>query len=142
MPFRISRDNRHLELLFSASLDNIDRAAETVKEFLLDTGLTQLSFDVLLGLRESLNNAVINGSRGGCRIDRNKNVACRLKRLPDRLMIEVEDEGEGFDWRAHLGKEPPPMEEESGRGLPILERYFETIWFNDKGNRLVLMKLL
>jgi serine/threonine-protein kinase RsbW len=92
---------------------------------------------VVLGLREALNNAVIKG----CHQNEIKNVNYNLRFETDRLIMEVEDEGEGFDWQRYLGKEPPILAE-SGRGLPIMEQFFEMIWFNEKGNKVVLIKFI
>lgn len=137
MTFRISQNTHRIDLAFSATLANVDRATDTTKAFLVSAGLEKQVFAILLGLREALNNAVVKG----CGQNRRKTVVCHLEHQPDRLILKVEDEGHGFDWRRHLGKRPAPTAE-TGRGLPILERYFETIWFNEKGNKLVLVKFL
>ena len=137
MTFQVSQNRRRIDLAFSATLANVDQAADITKVFLIKAGLEKPAFGILLGLREALNNAVVNGND----LNRHKTVVYHLEHQRDRLILKIEDEGRGFDWRQHLGKEPTPTEE-SGRGLPILERYFETIWFNEKGNKLVLIKLI
>jgi len=137
MAFSVSKNRSRIDLAFSATLENVDRAAEAAKQFLLVNGLEKHAFAILLGLREALNNAVLKGA--GQRPD--ATVRCRVRHRPDRVVLEVEDQGKGFQWRRHLGKSIPALME-SGRGILILERYFETIWFNEKGNRLILVKLL
>jgi anti-sigma regulatory factor (Ser/Thr protein kinase) len=137
MKFQISQKRQRIDIAFSATLVNVDRAADTTKSFLIDAGLEKQVFGILLGLREALNNAVLKGSQQ----NRHKTVLYHIEHQRDRLILKVEDEGEGFDWRRHLGKQLMPTEE-TGKGVPILERYFETIWFNEKGNKLVLVKLL
>ena len=135
--FSVAQKNSRLDLSFSASLENIDRAAQSAKEFLIAEGLDRWSFDILLGLREALNNSVVKG----CGTNRKKTVSCQIERRSDRILLRVEDEGEGFDWRRRMGNTPEPLAE-SGRGIAIFERYFETVWFNEKGNKLALVKLL
>jgi serine/threonine-protein kinase RsbW len=137
MTIKISQNRRRIDLAFSATLANVDKVAEITKVFLIKAGLEKLAFGILLGLREALNNAVVKGSDS----NRHKTVVYHLEHQRDRLILRVKDEGQGFDWRKHMGKEPAPTGE-SGRGVPILERYFETIWFNEKGNKLVLIKLI
>ncbi len=52
--------------------------------------------------------------------------------------MQVEDEGEGFGWRACMGKAPQSMGG-TGRGLTIMKRYSESITYNETGNNLVLI---
>src|ERR1700743_102080 len=56
------------------------------------------SFSAELLLREALTNSVLHGSSG----DPRKRISCSLRAKPDRLIIAIQDEGEGFDWRAAL----------------------------------------
>jgi len=137
MTFQISQNKHRIDLAFSATLANVDRAADMTKSFLINSGLEKQVFGILLGLREALNNAVLKG----CKQNRRKTVLYNIEHQRDRLILKVEDEGNGFDWRQHMGKNPIPTME-TGRGVPILEKYFETIWFNEKGNKLVLVKFL
>ena len=137
MTFDSTQNKNQLAITFSARIDHVDRAADETKRFLASFGLDRQFFDVVVGLREALNNAVIRG----CDQDQTKNVNYKMQYETDRLIVEVEDEGEGFDWQRYLGKEPPVLAE-SGRGLPIMEQYFEMIWFNETGNKVVLVKFL
>jgi serine/threonine-protein kinase RsbW len=137
MTFQLSQKRRRIDLSFSATLGHVDQAADITKVFLIKAGLEKLAFGILLGLREALNNAVVKG----CGLNRRKKVVYHLEHRPDRLILKIEDEGRGFDWRQHLGKEPSPAVA-SGRGLPIFEQYFETVRFNEQGNRLILIKMI
>ena len=135
MVFNVSHNPRSVDLSFSATLENIDKAAEETKRFLRGVHAEKHAFDIVLVLREALANAVVDGSH----LDADKTVAYTLRLEDNNLVMEIEDEGEGFDWRSHLGKNPPPNAE-SGRGLAIMERYCQEVEFNDKGNKLVLRK--
>lgn len=70
-------------------------------------------------------------------------VTVLLQVTPERLIITVSDEGDGFDWRAHLG---PKDDDESalldvnGRGITIMQSAFDTVRYNDPGNTVTLIK--
>lgn len=135
MEFNISHRADGFDLSFSATLENVDQAALETKKFLSRVHAEQQAFDVVLVLREALANAVLDGNR----LDANKRVTFSLRLESDTLILEIEDEGEGFDWRRYLGKAPPPSSE-SGRGLAIMEGYCQDVVFNDRGNKVMLRK--
>lgn len=85
--------------------------------------------------REALNNAVVHG----CQSDPHKHLRCVLRLNVRRLAIAVEDDGDGFDWRAAMGRSPG-VSAASGRGLGILLRYATRVRFNHKGNAVWIVK--
>jgi serine/threonine-protein kinase RsbW len=94
-------------------------------------------FAVQLLLREAINNAVLHG----CRLDPSLSFFCRLVISDREIIIDVLDDGTGFDWR----KEPvAPGDDlnESGRGLSIYALYAHLINFNDAGNGVTLTRNL
>ena len=135
MVFHIFHSPDRLDLSFSATLENVDKAAQETKRFLSRVHAEKHAFDVVLVLREALANAVLDGNK----LDPNKMVTYAVHLEGDTLIMEIEDEGDGFDWRQHLGKDPPPHAD-SGRGVAIMEIYCQEVAFNDKGNKLVLRK--
>jgi serine/threonine-protein kinase RsbW len=80
-------------------------------------------------LREALTNAVLHGSGQ----DPAKLVRCVARWRGQRLLVVVEDEGEGWDWRA-AWERPVDDASDSGRGLFILRSYARRVRFNRKGN--------
>jgi anti-sigma regulatory factor (Ser/Thr protein kinase) len=122
-----------LKQSFSATLENVDKAAEKIKQFLIVNGIKEQSFNIVLGMREALINAVTHGNGSNSQ----KKVTFSLQLEGHNLIMEVEDEGEGFDWNTCLLK-TLPSREESGRGLAIMKRTFTSIEYNEKGNRLIL----
>jgi serine/threonine-protein kinase RsbW len=92
-------------------------------------------FAAELLLREALTNAVVHGSRG----DPAKNVRCALRMKRGRLLIAVQDEGEGFDWRAAQTREAD-ISDCCGRGMQIFRAYATRARFNDKGNAVAIVK--
>jgi len=135
--FNVSHEAAGVDLCFAASLENIDKAIAETKAFLTRIHAQQYTFDVTLVLREALSNAVVDG----CGQDPKMRVSCRLRFRGRRLIMEIEDPGRGFNWRGRMGKLPPP-EAESGRGMVIMEHYCEMVSYNDKGNRLMMEKII
>jgi|GEM_PF-2994538 len=54
----------------------------------------------------------------------------------------ITDQGEGFDWRALLAKEPSPEDllNPGGRGLLLMKQIFDTVVFNEIGNSVSVSK--
>jgi hypothetical protein len=51
--------------------------------------------------------------------------------------MEVEDDGDGFDWKS-LSTDVPDITSESGRGMAIMTLYASGYQYNEKGNRLAV----
>ena len=63
-------------------------------------------------------------------------------RLDDStLVMEIEDEGDGFDWNGATDKEPD-ITEDHGRGISIMTHYFSEFRYNASGTKLTLIKRL
>ena len=128
---------RSIKLPFPATLESVDKATIKVKNFLNSAGIREHSkyFDIVLGLREALNNAVMHGSRK----DINKTISLSLRLEDENLVMEIEDGGDGFNWKPYMEKTLPSIEE-SGRGLAIMKSCFTSIKYNEKGNRLIIIQ--
>jgi serine/threonine-protein kinase RsbW len=135
--FLVSKGSELLEICFSATLENVDTASKETKRFLAAAGIQGDTFDILLVMREGLTNAVIHGSQ----MNKQKSVKYRINFERHFLTMEIEDEGSGFDWRTQLGKKQS-YTSDRGRGLAIMKEHFEDVRFNDKGNSLLLMKMI
>ena len=94
-----------------------------------------VGFAAELLLREALTNAVVHGSGS----DRGKQVRCCLRFKGGRLLIAVEDDGDGFDWRA-ARQEPAGLLDSCGRGVGILFQYADRTRFNNNGNAVTMIK--
>ena len=127
--------SKGLDISFAATLENVDRASKEIKRILKREGIKNLGFNIILGVREALINSVIHGSMG----DGNKIIRLNMFLGDNSLIVEVEDQGEGFDWKALIGKKLPSREE-SGRGLAIMKKSFSSIEYNEKGNRVVMTR--
>ncbi|MCD6185321.1 MAG: ATP-binding protein, partial [Deltaproteobacteria bacterium] len=112
-------------LYFPASLENIDDAVIEIEKFLVQKKMGEFSFEVILVSREALINAVVYG----CESNPDKNVNVELRIEPTCLVIEIEDQGPGFDWQGCL-KRALPDKKTSGRGLYIMKTYCDKIFYN------------
>ncbi len=95
-------------------------------------------FAVHLALEEALVNAIKHGN--GRDVAKSVDIVCRMK--PDRMRIQITDEGDGFDPESV----PDPTEEEnlevpSGRGLMLMRCYMTSVEFNAKGNCVTMEKV-
>jgi serine/threonine-protein kinase RsbW len=114
---------------FPADLERVDDVVRDILKRLEVAGFGAQRFAIELLLREALINAVQHGSRG----DPRKSVFLSLQLGGERLIMEVADEGPGFNWQEALSRQPDDRAE-SGRGLAIMKHFARTLEFNDRGN--------
>jgi serine/threonine-protein kinase RsbW len=133
----ITHETDRLTISFQSTMENIDRADQESRIFLEKSGLQSEIFPVCLCMREGLTNAVRHGHQNNA----SRIVKYSLSRTGNGLIMEIEDEGDGFDWKS-VEKRKPDSDSEHGRGLVIIRKYFSTYTFNEKGNKLTLVKIL
>ena len=84
-------------------------------------------FWITLSIRESVVNAIQHGNQS----DESKKVGVRFQSLPDRLVIFIQDEGEGFDEsQIRDPLKPENLLQTGGRGVSFVVRSFmdEVAW--------------
>jgi serine/threonine-protein kinase RsbW len=100
--------------------------------------------EVLADLKLALTEAASNSVRHAYADGGGGTVDIRYELLPDRLVIEVEDEGSGFDQEAT--SEAPAELSEGGLGLAIIRAIADDVEIglhpNGKGSRLRFEKIL
>lgn len=96
-------------------------------------------FDIRLCTEEAVRNAIVhgNGLRKGSRVSVHYWVD------KDKLHVEIEDEGAGFD----LNTVPDPTKnsniiKRSGRGVYLIKKLMDRVSFNEKGNKIKMEKAL
>jgi serine/threonine-protein kinase RsbW len=94
-------------------------------------------YGMRLALTEALANAVKHGHRG----DPAKLVRVRYQVTATQALVEVEDEGPGFN----PGRVPDPLEPENqlhlgGRGLLLMRHYLTWVRHNERGNGVALCR--
>ena len=84
-----------------------------------------------------ISEAVVNSIRHGNKNDFKKQVLIVADCIETEIIIQIEDEGEGFDIK---NVKNPTLKEnvnkESGRGIFIIKNLSHGIEYNEKGNRV------
>ena len=92
-------------------------------------------------VRLALEEAVVNGLRHGNAGDPTKRVLVRYQVLPDAVVIDVEDEGPGFDPTAVPDPtRPENLDRPSGRGLLLMRHCTTWLRYRGRGNCVTLCK--
>ena len=106
--------------------------------------LERLDFPVkdVWGVRLALEEALANAIKHGNRMDAQKSVRIACQVSLEKVRIEIEDEGSGFDWN-HL---PDPtdlenLEKPCGRGVMLMRAFLNVVEYNEQGNKVILEKL-
>jgi serine/threonine-protein kinase RsbW len=117
--------------------DAMERAARDVIEA-LEAG----SYDptAVFAIRLALEEALTNAFKHGNREDPKKTVTVQCAIEPRRVVIEISDEGPGFD----PGTVPDPTAEEnieipSGRGIVLMQSFMTKVEYLPPGNRVRLV---
>lgn len=126
----------NLKIAFAATLKHIDDVAHEVQKLLILNNHEDELFDIILGIREALTNAVCHG----CHKDEQQLIIFDM-RLANDYIIKIEDTGAGFDWRSYLNANLPTTQS-SGRGIAIMKKSFNHINYNEKGNIITLKKTI
>ena len=123
-----------------SDLDNVQKTSRKVMSFLKPMSLNPAtSFDIRLCLEEAL----INAMKYGNVLRKNLPVTLEVEYLPREVRITVEDRGPGFD----VKKVEDCTEEKnrfraSGRGVYLMHQLMDEVRYNNKGNKLTLVKSL
>lgn len=96
----------------------------------------------VFSIRLALEEALVNAMKHGNQMDRSKQVRLAYRFLPDRLEIQITDEGTGFDPE----DVPDPtavenLERPCGRGLMLMRHYMTEVVYNARGNSVRMTKV-
>ncbi|MEE8160833.1 MAG: ATP-binding protein [Acidobacteriota bacterium] len=81
---------------------------------------------ICLSIRESVANAIQHGNK----LDENKKVGIRFESFPDRLVILVQDEGEGFNESQVLDPlDPKNLLKPGGRGVFFVRSFMDEVGY-------------
>ena len=96
-------------------------------------------FDIRLCVEEAVRNAMVHGNNS----DGKLSVKTAYWVDNGELNIEIEDEGPGFD---HVNVDDPTHPEHimknSGRGVYLIKKLMDRVEYNDKGNKVTMVKRL
>jgi serine/threonine-protein kinase RsbW len=94
-------------------------------------------FGMRLAVEEALVNAVKHGHKG----DSTRRVWIRYQVTDRRVLVEVADQGNGFDpQQVPDPRAPENLERPGGRGLLLMRSYTSWLRYHDHGRRLTLCK--
>jgi len=111
---------------------------QAVVEAMIAEGYSQKD---VFGMRLSLEEALVNAVKHGHHYDPSKEVQVRYQVTAREALVQVEDEGKGFD--PHQVPDPlapENLERAGGRGVYLMRYYMTWVRFNKKGNCLTLCK--
>ena len=120
---------------------NAREEIERVERAILEAAARQSYDDACrYGVRLALGEAMTNAFKHGNQDDPRKTVTVECEVTPARLVIRVEDEGQGFDPAAV----PDPTEHENveipaGRGILLMRAYMTDVVFHPPGNRVEMI---
>jgi serine/threonine-protein kinase RsbW len=93
------------------------------------------------GIRLALEEALVNAIKHGNRQDPDKSVHIRFQITPHQFLIEIKDEGRGFDPDAVPDPlHPTNLERPGGRGVFLMRHYMCWVQYNEVGNCVTLCK--
>jgi serine/threonine-protein kinase RsbW len=134
-PFFPERVHIALELEIPSDVRYIERVVEIVAMQCAQFSYParQCRLNIPVALSEALSNAILrgNGERAGA------HVQVKIDVTQERLILEVLDEGLGFDFENCLidPTQPDNLEREDGRGLYLMTRLMDRIErFSNQGN--------
>lgn len=93
--------------------------------------------NLFIALDEAFVNAVVHGNRN----DRSKLVRIIAELTATEARFTIEDEGEGFDVRnVPDPRDPSNLFKTSGRGVLLIYNIMDEVEYNERGNRLTMVK--
>lgn len=100
---------------------------ETVQALCVSAGFSQRQcrFNIPIAVTEALSNAILRGNAN----DRSRHVHLVIALEPQRLVVEVTDEGNGFDLAGlHQSPDDPDwFEREDGRGMFLMRSLMDVV---------------
>ncbi len=128
-------EHNKLKLELPANIESIDWAEQRALKFIETHNVETDIFALRIIIRESMANAIVHGC--GKRSD--KIIQFELQIDDNKIIMRIKDPGRGFNWKQVMKYND--ILADRGRGLPIMEIYSDEMYFNEKGNELVLIKV-
>ncbi len=125
------------DLQISSDVQNLRLVEKLIDELQTELDLNDESYgNVLVATMEATNNAIIHGNKS----DPAKIVFLKIEKGDDELVVNIKDQGSGFDPKSIPDPTSPEnIEKINGRGIFLMERLSDEISFSDEG-RIVELK--
>jgi serine/threonine-protein kinase RsbW len=135
LPELVDRLHVALEMEIPSDVRYIEQVVELVSRQCATFQFTprQTALNIPVALTEAISNAILRGNRER----QNTRVQIKADVTDERLILEVLDEGSGFDYDACLSDPtlPENVVREDGRGLFLMARLMDSVErFNCQGN--------
>ena len=123
-----------------SDLSVVQETSRQVLSFLKPLSLSEAAlFDIRLCLEEAL----VNAMKYGNALRKDLDVELEVEGLPNEVRITVQDQGPGFDVKK---LEDCTVEKnlfrDHGRGVYLMHQLMDEVRYNEKGNKLVMVKSL
>ena len=116
----------------------------TATEQIIDALLAQLEAEhwdssVVFGVHMAVGEALVNAIKHGNKEDPAKSVRVLVQTNPDQLLVEIVDEGPGFNpEQVPDPTSPDLLSKPHGRGLMLMHSYMTHVEYKGRGNELVM----
>lgn len=131
------RMNSHYAMLqLPSQPQNVAQLDVLVKNLVCKYKLSnEVSDNILITLTEAVSNAIIHGNHCDC----SKMVVIKMKKLKDKLAIQVSDQGCGFTYdELPDPTSPDNIHRPGGRGVFIMQRLCDRLSFQNGGSTVEL----
>ena len=120
---------------------DFERVKEVSNKILQCLNKKQLNESFISDLKLACEEAMINAIKHGNKAEINKTVSVNCDITEDAVVVAVEDEGQGFDYR---NLSDPTKDKNllkiKGRGLFLIRKIMDKVEFNSKGNKITMTK--
>lgn len=125
-------------ITLSSQVAEIDGAVSELVDFVV--GLKRIeNFTLSIALTEAITNAIVHGNEK----DPAKRVFAQALIEPERVVLQITDEGRGFDYQKLA--DPTKKEnllKQSGRGIFFVRYFMDEVRFNQVGNEITMVKYI
>ena len=121
----MSQQPRRVDVTLDSKVESVDLGEELARQVADTAGFDEdEQYKISMAVRECVINALKHGNRG----DESKRVQLKFSLQPDRLVVQVGDQGRGFD----LAAVPDPLADDnllrcSGRGLFLVRCFMDEL---------------
>lgn len=134
----------HVEMTLNSRVDLANLVHAASDEICRIAGLDE---DSMLNLGLALREATVNAMKHGNKLQESRPVKVTFHLNGRRLEVDIQDEGEGFDFERNVDPRlPENLDKTSGRGLFLMRTFVDDIRFarnpGNKGTTVSLFKKL
>jgi serine/threonine-protein kinase RsbW len=125
------------EIIISSRVDELRKVEKIIDEVSAEVKLNEEIYgNVLIATLEAVNNAIVHGNKS----DESKMVNVLFESNNEYLLISIEDQGYGFDYK-HIPDPTSPenIENVNGRGVYLMEKLSDKLTFFDGGKKVEMI---